>query len=144
MRRRGITNTVHFYGKAGAVEMKGVKSDMMSVCHKLSKYPPSTIYNEGQSSLFHQFLSNITCLASEESKRSAWDIKGIQGKNFKTFTVCTNADGSYIVPTLFICESKNPHKLGPPENKDKLSEVYRAQNNSCMSIERFLDYVNNI
>lgn len=139
--RWNIGKSVRLYGEAGSVNVASVRGEMVAFCLKITKYHPEFIYNEDESGFLYQLLPNITYLAPDENRKEIRGVKAMREKHRVTFTVCTNATGSHVLPLFVIGKSAKPRAFAFARDEDDVKRCYANQSNSWMTGTLFDYYI---
>ena len=103
----GGWNSRILHGEAGSVDVEAAEPEMEKIRAAVQEHGLEFTYNMDETGLFFKLLPNRAYVKNEETK-VARGTKLMKAKDRVTVYVCTNGDGTDLVPLSIIGSAKNP------------------------------------
>lgn len=113
-------------GEAGSANATTVAKKILQLREKLSEYSVNHIFNIVETNLFYKLMPHRKYVLESEGRRKVRGLKRMKAKDEVTAFLCTNNDGSHLVPLIIIEKAPNLtyFRMGKPDI------VYFSQENS--------------
>ena len=140
LRRSPVQPSFRLHGKADSQLPLGHAERLEEIRNIVFQYSMANVYNVDESGLFHRCGPSRTYLMQNEQRETTRGTSFQKHKNRVTVTLCVNADGSHILPVVYIGSSREPRcfRTGRYEH---LRSRYFSQKNGWMDSAGFEKWV---
>ena len=141
IRRSAIQRSFKLHGKGGVDLPVDASARMQEIRDITSEYELKNIYNMDESALFYRMGPRQTYLTDDEDRNTTRGTDLQKHKRRVSIVMCTNADGSHIVPVSYIGAAAKPNCF-LDSRFAALMDQYWSQSNGWMDNKGFAHWIN--
>ena len=139
----GGWNSRTLHGEAGSVDVEAAEPEMEKIRAAVQEYGLEFTYNMDETGLFFKLLPNRAYVKNEETK-VARGTKLMKAKDRVTVYVCTNGDGTDLVPLSIIGTAKKPRCFKNGRKKLKYYNQKKAWSDTKAYKKWFRSFCNHV